>query len=464
MSASRRTSMLAVSAVVVVAMSLVSCASITSLSPTQSPGSRLPTPRATSIPTAFVPPASLAPFATPVVRPTATGEAVVPPPIDQFGTPVQGTTTYGAPDWVKVGTRMTYYGAAATVVQSGYTYVEDPEGEWEDPKTGKRYHRTDQGDNPEDMPSAAGEAYTQTDVLAVEPGKVVLSTTMYPIDLMTRGFGINPLGGYNGQSAAVDGAWVHPSLLQDLVTSGYDDQLILRGPYTLGGKVYDTVSFLYRGPGSWQDSTYDGATGALLATNTRVEGNPSPVHGPFDDPQGNVQLSYTRLAGVRNVIVPGLGAPVPGWVAPSSTLTYSGSATVVNPMDPSAVFSWPVQATVTFGEVGATWATFTSHSVVDYGGYQQPTDSAGTTGSTGVYWYDPSSLATMQTGQVLDQDPITGASVTVDSADGGAVSLLTEMNGASLRLGYDSASGALVTMETTNSTTGITLQLQLTQG
>jgi hypothetical protein len=299
----------------------------------------------------------------------------------------------------------------------------------------------------------------------VEPGMVVLSTTMYPIDLMTRGFGINPLGGYNGQSAAVDGAWVHPSLIQDLLTTGYGDQMILRGPYTLGGNVYDTVSFLSRGEGSYQDSTFDAASGALLATNTRVEADPSPVHGPLDEPQGNVQLSYTRLAGVRNVSVPGIGARVPSWVAPSRTLTYSGSVTVVNPMDPSAVFSWPVQATVTFGEVGATWATFTSHSVADYGQYQQPTDSSGTTGSTGVYWYDPSSLATMQTGQVLDEDPITGARVTVDSAEpGGLVSLLTEMNGASLRLGYDSASGALVTMDTTNSTTGITLQLQLMHG
>jgi len=109
---------------------------------------------------------------------------------------------------------MTYYGAAASVAQSGYTYVEDENGPWEDPVTHKHYRRTDVGDEPEDMPTAAGQAYTQTDFLAVEPGNVVLSTTMYPIDLMTGGFGISPLGGYTGQSAAVNGVWVHPTLLR----------------------------------------------------------------------------------------------------------------------------------------------------------------------------------------------------------------------------------------------------------
>jgi hypothetical protein len=315
------------------------------------------------------------------------------------------------------------------------------------------------------MPSAAGEAYTQTDILAVEPGNVVLAVTMYPIDLMTRQFGILPMGGYNGQSAAVNGAWVHPSLLADLVTSGYEDQMILRGPIALAGVQYEGVSFLYRGPGSWQDSTYDAATGVLLATNTRVEGQPSPVHGPLDDPQGNVQLSYTRLVSVRQVSVPGLGAPVPPWVAQARTLTYSGTVLIVNPMDPSARFTYPVETTVTIDQVGSCWATFSSHSVIDYGQYQQPSDATGTTGPTGTYWYDPGSLASFQVGQVLDQDPVTGAQVTVQSADpGGIVSLLTQMNGASLQLGYDSASGVLVSMLTTNNTTGITLQVQLVSG
>ncbi len=428
--------------VVVVSSTLVSCTSI----PSPQLGSPIPS-------------------GPPAVGPSPSGEIVAPAPSGQLDQPIQGASTYRAPDWVQPGTRMTYYGAAASVVQSYYTYVEDERGEWEDPKTGKRYHRTDEGREPQDMPTAAGEAYTQTDVLALEGNTVAMTTTLYSIDLLSRQFVINPIGGYSGPCAAVDGAWVHPSLLQDLLTTGYGDQMILRGPYALNGTTYDGVSFLSRAPGAYQDSTFDASSGALLATNTSVEGQGAPVHGPIDEPQGNVQLSYTRLVGVRQLDVPGIGAPVPEWVSRSSTLTYGGTVTIVNPMDPSGVFSYPMQATVTFGDVGQTWAKFTSHSVVDYGLYQQPADASGTTGATGVYWYDPFSLSTFQPGQVLDEDPITGARVTVESSDpGGLVSLLTEMNGASVRLGYDAASGVLVSMETTNATTGITVQLQLTQG
>ena len=105
MSASRRTQTLVFSAVVVVAFALVSCSSITPRRSTQSPASSIGVPRFSTAPT---PMASTHAPATPAVGPAATGEVVVPPPIDQFGTPVQGATKYGAPDWVKVGTRMTF--------------------------------------------------------------------------------------------------------------------------------------------------------------------------------------------------------------------------------------------------------------------------------------------------------------------------------------------------------------------
>jgi len=79
--------------------------------------------------------------------------------------------------------------------------------------------------------------------------------------------------------------------------------------------------------------------------------------------------------------------------------------------------------------------------------------------------HEPQALASMAPGQLLDEDPVTGARLTVEYGGGtGQVVLLTELNGATLRLGYDPASGVLSTMETTNSTAGITLQLQLAGG
>ena len=84
----------------------------------------------------------------------------------------------GPPDWVTPGTRLTWYGAAASVQSSYYTYVEDPDGDWEDPVTGKRYRRTDE----DEMPTAAGHGVSQTDVLAIEGDDVILNTSLWAID------------------------------------------------------------------------------------------------------------------------------------------------------------------------------------------------------------------------------------------------------------------------------------------
>jgi hypothetical protein len=396
----------------------------------------------------------------PGIVPAATGFA----PGAQLPGSVPDASGLGPPAWVRPGTRLTWYGAAASVAQSSYTYVEDPEGTWVDPETGKHYRRTDESPNPQDMPTAAGEGYTQTDVLAVEGNDVVLANTLYSIDLMARQLTLNPLGGSRIAGAAVDGAWVNPDLLRSIEASGYGDLTIVRGDYTLNGVIYHAISFI--NSAAYQDSTFDTETGVLLATNASTQGQGPDVHGPLDNPQGNIQLSHTRLAGVRHLSLPGIDATKPDWAVPDQQLSYSGTATVVNPLDPGAgPFAWPMQMTVTLGEGGRTWATFTSSIVIDFGGTQQPTEAAGVTGPTGLYWYDPTTLTTLTPGQVLDEDPVTGARTTVETVSPGemdtVVGLLTEMNGVTVRLGYDQRSGVLLSLEITQAVTGSTIQLQL---
>jgi hypothetical protein len=396
----------------------------------------------------------------PGIVPAATGFA----PGAQLSGQVPAATGLGPPSWVRPGTRLTWYGAAASVAQSSYTYVEDPEGTWVDPKTGKHYRRTDETPEPEDMPTAAGEGYTQTDVVAVEGNDVVLTNTLYSIDLMARQLTLNPLGGSRTAGAAVDGAWVNPDLLRSIEASGYGDLTIVRGDYTLNGAIYHAISFI--NASAYQDSTFDTETGVLLATNASTQGQGPDVHGPLDNPQGNIQLSHTRLVGVRQLSLPGIDAAKPDWAAPNRQLSYSGTATVVNPLDPGAgPYVWPMQMTVTLGEGGRTWATFTSSTVIDFGGAEQPTEAKGVTGPTGLYWYDPATLTTLTPGRVLDEDPVTQARTTVEYVSPGetgtVVGLLTEMNGVTVRLGYDQGSGVLLSLEIAQAVSGSTIQLQL---
>jgi hypothetical protein len=378
-----------------------------------------------------------------------------------------GDAGLGPPAWVQPGMRLTWYGAAASVAQSSYTYVEDPTGTWEDPATGKRYSRTDESG--EGMPTAAGEAYTETDVVAVEGSDVVLVNNMYSIDLLARQFVLNPLGGGRVPGTVVDGAWVNPVALQSVLATGYEGFQILRGEYVLGDNAYQAISFVSNGAGAYQASTFDTESGLLLRTNTSTEGAGSPVHGPLDNPQGNVQLSNTRLVGVRQRSLAGMNAPVPWWVAPGVQLVYTGSYTATNPLDPtSGPWVFPMETSVTFNEVGGTWASFASHTVTDVGGSQQPSDGTSVTGPNGLYWYDPDSLASMYVGEILDEDPVTGAQTSVESFGPGAtetvVTIVTAANGVTVRLGYDLSTGVLVSLEIVQAVTGGTISLRLASG
>ncbi len=393
-----------------------------------------------------------------------------PTPIAQVPTlgSVPGSADFGAPGWAQAGTRLSFYGAAASVAQSYYTYVEDPEGDWEDPRTGKRYRRSDTGGDAQDMPTAAGQGFTQTDVVAVEGTDVVLTNTLYGLDYMSNRFGLTPLGGSRMAGAVVDGGWINPDLLRNIEAAGYQDLQILRGPYTLGSTRYQAISFINTASGAYQDSSYDTATGVLLATNTSTKGQDSPVHGPLDNPQGNTQLSLTRFVGTRQRSLPGLGAPVPDWVARTSQLVYSGTYTAFNPYDPSGVFTWPMEQTVQFGAGGRTWATFTNHTVVTFNGIPQSSDGKGVASSVGLYWYDPAALATMSPGQLLDEDPVTGARITVESVEpggtGAVVNIQQQLNGVLLQLGYDRDRGVLLTFRMRSETAASDISVQLTQG
>ncbi len=142
----------------------------------------------------------------------------------------------------------------------------------------------------------------------------IMVTTMFPIDLETGQIGLTPLWGGRYPGAAVDGAWVRPELLATVAGGGTTDLQVLRGNYRLWDTDVDSVAFLGRGEGSYASTVFDAASGAEVATTSRAQGAGSPVHGPLDQPEGNVLIAWSRLAGVRQRELPGLGAALPQWV------------------------------------------------------------------------------------------------------------------------------------------------------
>jgi hypothetical protein len=310
------------------------------------------------------------------------------------------------------------------------------------------------------MGSAAGMGVTQTDVLAVEGDDVILSTSLWAIDIESGQLSLVPLWGGRYPGGAVDGAWVRPDLLAQVASGGTTELQVLRGTYQLGEVPVEAVSFLSRLQGDYASTVFDEASGALVATTGRYKAAGPAVHGPLDMPEGNVQIMWTRLVDVRERTLPGLGAGVPAWVVPGTRLVYRGEAMATNPLDAYGFsIAWPVEVTVTLDEVGGSWATFRSTTATDLDGYVERSLAVGATGATGLYWYDPASLATMVPGTVLDEDPITTARLSVEAADGSSVTLLTEAPGVTVRASYDVASGVLSGLSIEQGYGGATLRL-----
>ncbi len=407
-----------------------------------------------------------------LAAPVGTGINLAPPPLG--GAPAQppgGAAGSGAvPDWVRPGVRLSWYAAAASVAQSRYAWVEDPSGPWEDPKTGKHYRRTDEVGG-EGQPGASGDGISQIDILAVEGPDVVLTSNLYGFDRSTgqQRFTWAPGPGAKVSGRIVDGAWVHPAVLAQLLGQDIGGLLILRGPYAVAGKTYSAISFVANSGSAYTSYTYDLETGILLAATTSTAGATSPFSAPGENaPIGNTQLTITRFLGVRDRGLPGTGAENPSWIARGGMLSYAGSYAWTNPVDPSSgAAQFPMQYQVTFGQGGRTWLPYTTHSVVQGALGEQPSQSS-VAGATGRFWWDAAALTAMQQGQVLDRDPITGEEVVVAAVGpGGRGTIVTiddAIPGVFQRASYDASGGQMLAYDIQVASSGTSVHLEWQAG
>jgi hypothetical protein len=377
-------------------------------------------------------------------------------------TDLPGVQELGAPDWVRPGTRITFYAAAATIVSRGEPKCkEDPNGEWED-EGGTKYNCTGMPGDPEG--SASGDGLSQIDVLAVEGSDVVLATTLYSINRIDNQFTVAPTGGGKAPGDVIDGVWIHPKRLAEIAATDLAGMKVLRGNYTVEGVTYKAISFLSIAPGSYQSYAYDTETGLLIAETTRITPSTTLLTPP-QTANGNAQLYVRRLLGYRQRNVPGITGTNPSWVARTKQFNYSGTWTFVNPMgrqDESMVS--PMTLAVTFGKGGKNWVPFTSKSVINLG-YNQESTGTGVTGSGGQYWMDPKALAKLKKGQVIDEDPYTQERLVVESVGTGSrartLAISSALPGNRSLFTYDLTTGALIDFQTSSSGMGITVLLRL---
>jgi hypothetical protein len=386
----------------------------------------------------------------------ATAGRAAPAPL--AGVRAAATESLAPPAWVRPGTRVTFYSAAASVAQSRFAWVEDPDGNWEDSRTGKHYRRTDE--TGESMGWASGDGLSQIDVLAVDGTDVVLSLTLYGIDHETNRFVPGTTSGAEVAGGQIDGTWVNPARLADLENVRADGVLVLTGPYPLNGTTYDAISFAVTTPGAYAQYTYDRASGVLLAATTTTTTASSP---PGSGTPGNTQLTVTFFAGMRQRSLPGLDGAAPGWVAGNPSLAYSGTYHWSNPVDPSSgAATYPMSMAVSLRPGGNQWASYSARTAIPAMG--SSSTGNGVTGPTGLFWLSPDMLAGLadtSAGQLLDKDPVTGEQLTLQSV-GREVTVESRLPGITSRMAYDGTTGVLTAYAAQVPGSGTTIDLRLT--
>lgn len=381
----------------------------------------------------------------------------------------------GVPNWMAPGTRVTWYAAAASVAQSGFSITEDPAcsaggpGCYTDPQTGTFYRKSDEGPGAQGAPTASGDGFLQLDVIAVDGGNVALMSNMYVIDRTFNQLGWTPLGGATIDGTSFDGSWMPPSELERAVTTGVGGVLVLTGEYQFADRIVPSVSFVTGlGGSNYQSQTFDRETGVLLSSNGSTAGPTTPftIDGQPAPVTGNTQLTMTRLANMRQRTLPGQNAPVPDWVVGTTTLSYSGNYNWTNPIDPNGGnLDYPTEHTVSLGQRGSTWAAYTAHTLVP--GLAVDTTTPGVGSGVGFYWWDPQALQGMSEGQTLDEDPITNERLFVSfrgpSSNGTeTVVIESRLPGVETRSTYD-MTGLLVDYEVWHGSIGATISVELVQ-
>lgn len=398
-----------------------------------------------------------------VVAPCLAQDAAQP---GRFVTLVPELANMPAPDWVKPGVRVTFYGAAASSNTSRGRLVEDPNGPWEDKKTGKRYRDTEE--TGEGNPTASGEGLAQLDVIAVDGNQVVVTVQLFLIVRVQGAIFPTTSIPEVGTAANLEDYWVHPKGLEKLIGLDAAGLRVLRGPVTYGDKTYDAVMIESNTGGTWALWTYDFATGLLLSGSTSTAGAFDPVRLPTESTprQGNTQRTMTRLAAVRELPAALVGGRPPDWVATASGMSYAGQTDMVNPIDGMSLGSAPTRVEVTLGRRGETWRQFGTTVTMSIGGMQNTSQDAGLGGGVGLFWADPAKLGAMKPGETLDEDALTGLRTTVGArganGQGGETITLTAANATCcVESVYDLTSGALLRVAVSNRSTGMTVRVAL---
>ncbi len=309
------------------------------------------------------------------------------------------------PDWLQPGARVTYFQGTATLATAGQILVQDDKGNWIN-LMGQKFAE-------KDNPSSGGAGLFQFTVLAAD-ARVVAAETQTFVVTDAQGGRVTSVatGSLVGTPAALSDYWVSPADLAARPDAKQGGVTVRRMPYAILDRTYDALVAEVRTATTYRRAAYDLRTGLLLVLSTSSVGATGYVPNPNGTSTlmaGGTTISSTILADRRQLSLPWLEDPRPEELARGARLDFRGTyATAVagSPEVPQAL-----STSFTIGDAGARWVLARNAVALTpvLGGSPQQSvvECAFGSASSLPLWIRPATIARLEPGTVVDEDPAT---------------------------------------------------------
>ncbi len=294
-----------------------------------------------------------------------------------------------------------------------------------------------------DARGVAGQGYLETDIHYSDATACVASVTMYARGLTSDTLTVVASDFYVTDGSFCSYFWISPALLAAYQPPAGGTETVERGPFQQGGRTYNSISInnVYQNMRSWR--IYDLDSGMLLSF---VEGT-GDRNNPDGTSQGPSTSGVQELVNVRQVNWPWSStAALPAHLQNLQSLHYKGQRVQSMPgitMIDTATTTY-VDSTFTVQQRGAAWLQVQASSTMTMMGVTlEPIQRQTVANANSGLFLLPSAMAQLQTGQVLDTDPITGYRMFVERADQSGVVLVTEGRGYRLAATFEAGTGLM---------------------
>lgn len=308
-----------------------------------------------------------------------------------------------APEWLREGTRVTYY------VQTGSS---SPQGN-----------------------AGSGVAIVQYDLVALDDTWALSVARSY---LDNGAGGVTPASNSGKAGLPASGEyWIHPAVLVSAEAAANRELAVTRWRRTdAAGVTHRVVRFQSGSAGGQFVWEFDEVSGVLVYYSNETV---SPR-------TASRSITISTLVGQRQLQLPWQSRRIPAWVRPGVVLNYQGAQTT---WISDQQVTLPANITATIQQTGRRWA------VVDLG-TGDPINAVRTISGfgqlNGPLWLPPEAWQARLSRGPLDRDPITGVTLALSRAANGWL-LLTETGpGFELVYQYERQRGRLVAFQQTTQT------------